>query len=355
MLQIIEGALNSKMNLKQLSEILGLSQTTVSRALNGYPEVSEGTRVRVQAAAQKHGYRPNSRAKGLATGRSMVIGHVIPSSSQHEMVNPIFGDFVAGAARKYAEYGYDLMFTNADDTSIEEAYRSLFQRGAVDGVVLQGPKVNEPRIAVLKRMGVPFIVHGRSTGVDTPYDWIDVNNKSSFLRATRFLIDLGHRRIALINGLEDMDFAQRRRAGYLEALKQAGLAADPELMRSAEMTEVYGHHESRGMLQLENPPTAILASSMISAIGVRRALDEAGLKMGRDVSVIAHDDDLSYLKNGQDVPIFTATRSSVRHAGEMAAEMLIERIKFPDDAAKSKLLEAELVVGRSTGPVPNRT
>ncbi|WP_170341820.1 LacI family DNA-binding transcriptional regulator [Ruegeria arenilitoris] len=342
------------MNLKQLSQILGLSQTTVSRALNGYPEVNEETRMRVQAAAAKHGYRPNARAKGLATGRSMVIGHVIPISSRHEMVNPIFGDFVAGAVKKYAEHGYDMMFTNADDTSIEDAYRSLFQRGAVDGVVLQGPKVNEPRIEVLTRMQVPFIVHGRSTSVSVPYDWIDVNNKSSFLRATRFLIDLGHRRIALINGLEDMDFAQRRRDGYLEALKQAGLSPDPALMRSAEMTEVYGHHETRDMLRLDDPPTAILTSSMISAIGVRRALDEAGLKMGRDVSVIAHDDDLSYLKNGQDVPIFTATRSSVRHAGELAAEMLIERIRAPHDPAKTRLLEAELVVGGSTGPAPNR-
>jgi len=342
------------MNLKQLSEILGLSQTTVSRALNGYPEVSEDTRVRVQAAADRHGYRPNSRAKGLATGKSMVIGHVIPSSAQHEMVNPIFGDFVAGAARRYAEHGYDMMFTNADDTSIEDAYRSLFQRGAVDGVVLQGPKVNEPRIEVLTRMGVPFIVHGRATGVETHYDWIDVNNKRSFQRATQFLLDLGHRRIALINGLEGMDFAQRRRDGYLVALSHAGLTADPNLMRSAEMTEVHGHHATRDMLQAESPPTAILCSSMISAIGVRRALDEAGLQMGRDVSVIAHDDDLSYLKNGQDVPIFTATRSSVRQAGELAADMLIERIKSPTDPTKTRLLEAELVVGRSTGPAPNR-
>ncbi|WP_171101691.1 LacI family DNA-binding transcriptional regulator [Ruegeria sp. HKCCD7255] len=341
------------MNLKQLSETLGLSQTTVSRALNGYPEVKEETRERVQAAAAKHGYRPNSWAKGLATGRSMVIGHVIPSSSQHEMVNPIFGDFVAGAAKTYADHGYDMMFSNAEDTSIEKAYRNLFQRGAVDGVVLQGPKVNEPRIDVLTRMGVPFIVHGRSTGVTSPYDWIDVNNKRSFQRATQFLIDLGHRRISLINGLEDMDFAKRRRDGYLAALKEAGLEPIPSLMRSAEMTEVYGHHETRGMLQLDHPPTAILCSSMISAVGVRRALDEAGLRMGQDVSVIAHDDDLSYLKNGQDVPIFTATRSSVRMAGELAAEMLINRIQAPCEPVMTQLLEAELVVGRSTGPAPN--
>ncbi len=342
------------MTLKELSDLLGLSQTTVSRALNGYPEVSESTRVRVQAAAAKHGYRPNSRAKGLATGKAMVIGHVIPSSSQHEMVNPVFGDFVAGAARTYAEHGYDMMFTHSDDTSIEDSYRSLFKRGAVDGVVLQGPKVDEPRLSVLSRMGVPFIVHGRSTGADQPYDWVDVNNKRSFQRATQFLIDLGHRRIALINGLEDMDFAQRRRLGYVEALEQSGIDPDPQLMRSAEMTEVFGHQATCEMLELEDPPTAILASSIIPAIGVRRALEEAGLKMGRDVSVIAHDDELSYMKNGQDVPIFTAIRSSVRHAGELAADLLIERINAPDDPPKTRLLEAELVVGSSTGPAPQR-
>ncbi len=342
------------MTLKELSDLLRLSQTTVSRALNGYPEVSESTRVRVQAAAAKHGYRPNSRAKGLATGKAMVIGHVIPSSSQHEMVNPVFGDFVAGAARTYAEHGYDMMFTHSDDTSIEDSYRSLFKRGAVDGVVLQGPKVDEPRLSVLSRMGVPFIVHGRSTGADQPYDWVDVNNKRSFQRATQFLIDLGHRRIALINGLEDMDFAQRRRLGYVEALEQSGIDPDPQLMRSAEMTEVFGHQATCEMLELDDPPTAILASSIIPAIGVRRALEEAGLKMGRDVSVIAHDDELSYMKNGQDVPIFTAIRSSVRHAGELAADLLIERINAPDDPPKTRLLEAELVVGSSTGPAPQR-
>ena len=93
---------------------------------------------------------------------------------------------------------------------------------------------------------------------------------------------------------------------------------------------------------------------MISAIGVRRAIEEAGLVMGRDVSVITHDDDLSYLRNGQDVPIFTATRSSVRHAGTVLADMLIAQIENPGQAPRHHMLEAELVVGRSTGPAPER-
>ncbi|MEM7319219.1 MAG: substrate-binding domain-containing protein [Pseudomonadota bacterium] len=343
------------MNLKKLAETLNLSQTTVSRALNGYPEVNEATRLRVQAAAQKHNYRPNSRAKGLATGRAMVIGHVIPASTQHEMVNPIFGDFVAGASQSYAEQGYDMMFARVSDGDEPNAYRTLAAKGAVDGIILQGPKINDPRIETLNDIGIPFIVHGRSTGIDAPYSWVDVNNKRSFQRATEFLIDLGHRRIALINGLEEMDFARRRRDGYEEALQSAGLSPEPTLMCAAEMTEIYGHRETLQMLASDDPPTAILAASMISAIGVRRAIEESGLRMGQDVSVITHDDELSYLRNGQDVPIFTATRSSVRHAGSVLAGMLIDLIENPESGPVHQMFEAELVVGRSTGPAPKRT
>ena len=342
------------MNLKELSERLGLSQTTVSRALNGYPEVSEATRKRVAEVARQFNYSPNKRAKGLATGRSMTIGHVIPTSTQHEMVNPVFGDFVAGACEMYGQQGYDMLFSQVPDGSQEDAYIEMRRKGSIDGIVIQGPKVDETRIHILNKLGFPFVVHGRASQVTEPYSWVDVNNKHAFVRATEFLLDLGHTRIALINGLEDMDFAQRRRDGYLEALESRGIKADFELMRSSEMTEVNGHHATRDMLQMDNPPTAILASSLITAIGIRRAIEEAGLKMGADVSVITHDDDLSYLQNGQDVPIFTATRSSVREAGRIIARMLIDQIQDPSLAPQTRLLEADLVVGRSTGPAPRK-
>ena len=99
------------MNLKELSRELGLSPTTVSRALNGYPEVSEATRRRVVEAAGRLNYRPNMRARSLATGRAMAIGHVIPLSSRHEMMNPIFADFIAGAGEIYARNGYDMLLS----------------------------------------------------------------------------------------------------------------------------------------------------------------------------------------------------------------------------------------------------
>ncbi|MEL6838329.1 MAG: substrate-binding domain-containing protein [Pseudomonadota bacterium] len=342
------------MNLKELSQNLGLSQTTVSRALNGYPEVSPATRARVEQAAKAFNYRPSTRAKGLATGKALAIGHVIPLSTKHEMVNPIFGDFIAGAGETYARHGYEMILSIVADEDEEQVYRGLKSRRAVDGVIVHGPRMNDQRIALLHDLGLPFAVHGRASGCTLPYTWLDVNNRSAFSRATAFLYDLGHRRIALINGLEVMDFAHRRREGYAAALTERHLPIDPALMRSGEMTEIFGYRSAADMLDSKTPPTAILCSSLISALGARRAIEERGLRMGQDISVVTHDDALSYLQNGGDVPIFTATRSSVRDAGRRLAAMLLDRVANPQDGLQHQLLEAELMVGQSTGPAPDK-
>jgi LacI family transcriptional regulator len=341
------------MNLKELSIRLGLSQTTVSRALNGYPEVSEQTRKRVQDAARRFDYRPNPGAKSLATGRTMAIGHVIPVSGRHEIVNPIFADFIAGAGEIYAKGGYDMRLTVVADDDEDRAYREIAARGSVDGIIVHGPRRDDPRVKLLAEIGLPFVVHGRTSTHDEAINWVDVNNRRAFERATAFLLDFGHRRIALVNGIETMDFAQRRREGYLRALEARGLEPDPALMVADEMTETLGHRAARRMLRLADPPTAFLVSSMISGVGVRRAIEGEGLVLGRDVSVVIHDDDLSYMKNGEDEPIFTATRSSVRQAGRHCAELLLDIIATPGQDPRQVLLDAELVLGRSTGPVPD--
>ena len=340
------------MNLKELARTLGLSQTTVSRALNGYPEVSEATRRRVRQAADQHNYRPNTRAKALATGRAMTIGHVIPISTKHEMVNPVFADFISGAAEVYANSGYDITLSVVRDADEEEAYRTLASKGSVDGIVVHAPTTDDPRIALLTDLDLPFVVHGRASNVNLPYSWLDVNNRRGFQRATEFLVDLGHRRIGLINGLEHLDFAIRRRKGYLDGLSARHLAPDPDLMVAGEMTESYGFSAATAQLDTADPPTAFLVSSVIVAIGARRAIEERGLTLGRDVSIIAHDDDLSYFRNDETVPIFTALRSSVREAGHRAANMLLSQVSGPKGSPQQELMEVDLLVGRSTGPAP---
>ena len=340
----------STTNLKQLSEILGLSQTTVSRALNGFPEVSEKTRQKVKEAAQKHNYSPNTRAKRLATGRSMTIGHLVPISKEHEMVNPVFADFIAGASARYAESGYDLLLSLVKDQDEAAAYRDLAARSAVDGVVLHAPKINDSRIALLNDLGLPFVVHGRSSGVSDIYNWVDVNNERAFFEATQYLIDQGHLSLALINGLADMDFAMRRSSGFQRALSVNGIPSDGFTISSGEMTESYGYKSATRFLQSETAPTAILVSSIIVANGVSRAIQDHGLTVGRDIAVLTHDDGLSYFGNISDPPLYTATRSSVREAGRKSADLLIHAIEKPKSDRKGLLLEAELIIGRSTMP-----
>jgi len=339
------------MKLKDLSDLLGLSPTTVSRALNGYPEVGAATRERVLAAAARYNYAPNARAKGLATGRANAIGHVIPISSKRETLNPVFGDFIAGANEVYAREGFEMVLSMVEDVLLEDAFVALKTRGSVDGVILHWPVANDPRIGLLTKINLPFVVHGRVPGATVPYSWVDINNRTAFRQATEYLLDLGHKRIALINGREALDFASKRLPGYSAALEARGIAFDEALHASDEMTEEHGHRAAARMLAGRDPPSAFLASSVMVAWGIRRAAEEIGLKLGKDVSVITHDDALYYISNDGDPPVFTAVRSSVRKAGNLAAEMMVKQIREP--AARERdsiLLTCEFVEGTSTGP-----
>jgi len=343
------------MNLRELSESLGLSQTTVSRALNGYPEVREETRLRIQAAAKAAGYTPNSRARRLATGRSMAIGHVMPLTGREELVNPIFADFIAGAGEVYAREGYDLLLSMVPAEGAEAAYRQMAANASVDAVMVQAPTLDDPRIALLQDLGLPFLVHGRTANPST-YSWFDVANVRAFRRATDLLLDLGHRKIALLNGQETLDFALRRRRGFEDAMAARNVAVTPQWMRAEVMTEQYGYRAACEMLDADLSPTAFVVSSIIPAIGVRRAAGERGLRTGRDISIICHDDALSYMGNdglnAPEGPAFTATRSSIRAAGRRCAEILLRLIDDPDQPPIQELWETELTLGRSTGPAP---
>jgi LacI family transcriptional regulator len=338
------------MNLKQLAGLLGLSATTVSRALNGYPEVGVETRARVIAAARAHGYAPNQMAKRLATGRTLAIGHVIPLAEQ-QLINPVFADFIAGVGETYSAAGYDMLLSVVPEADEAEAYRQMAAQRKVDAVMVHAPRVIDPRIDLLVRLGLPFLVHGRDSRPQSEYCWLDMNNRRAFLRATEYLLDLGHRRIALLNGPETLNFAHRRRRGYEAALHQRGIAPDAGLVRSADMSEPGGHQAAFALLTGRDPPTAFLTSCMLAAFGVLRAVHDLGLELGRDVSILTHDDDLSFLQpSPATVPLFSATRSSVRAAGRRAAELLIARINGPDGPPVRELWEAELTLGRSTGP-----
>lgn len=335
-------------NLKQLSQKLGLSQTTVSRALNGYPEVSEKTRQRVMDAARDHDYQPNSNAWRLATGQAKTIGHVVPLAS-HEMINPHFNDFIAGASKIYNQHGYDMLISVVEVEKEADTYRALKRDGRVDGVIVHGPLENDSRIGLLQELGLPFVVHGRTLDESHTYNWVDVNNRRAFFALTEKLIVFGHKQIALINGFENMVFAINRRQGFEEALRANGLAINPFHMISHEMTEPQGYSGMKHLLDMETSPTAVICSSMLSALGALRALNERGMKPGQDVSLACFDDCLSFLGVGEDRIGIAAMRSSIADAGGHCAKMLIDAIANGGKIS-SLLLDAEFVDAPSIGP-----
>jgi LacI family transcriptional regulator len=341
------------MKLKELSRLLNLSATTVSRALNGYPEVNAQTRARVLAAARRHGYVPNQMARRLATGRAMAIGHVAPLAL-HQVINPIFAEFMHGAGETYSAAGYDMVLSIVPENREAAAYEAMARHNKVDGVILHGPLRHEPRVDLLQALKLPFLMHGRDDRDEARYPWLDIDNRGAFRLATEHLLDLGHRRVALLNGLETMSFAWARRQGYEEALARRGALVDPGLTDAGEMTEAFGRRAARAMLDLPEPPTAFLASAITIAFGVLRALRELGLTPGREVSIVTHDDDLSFLPNRDPTPLFTATRASIRAAGRRSAQMLIGLIDAPDTAPRRELWEVEFIRGLSTGPAPGR-
>jgi LacI family transcriptional regulator len=337
------------MNLKELAKHLNLSPTTVSRALNGYPEVGEATRRRVDEEARRFGYRPNTHARRLATGRAHAIGYVLPADKSL-MIDPLFSDFVSGATDVYATHGFDVMLHAGGQEDELSVYQRYAQGGSVDGVVVLGPRLVDPRIDLLNKLKIPYIVHGRIGGTESGYAWLDIDNYSAFHRATKLLIDLGHHRIGLINGSEDFNYAYDRRRGYEKALQDRGLKTDPLITSSGLMTEENGYRQTKRILQLSNRPTALILGSMLLVAGAMRAVNEMGLVIGRDVSLIAHDDGLPFLNAQSLVPSLTTTSSSIRAAGARVAELLLGVITDVDAEQPQELWTVDLIVRGSTGP-----
>lgn len=341
------------MNLKQLSDMLALSQTTVSRALNGYPEVSEETRRRVSDAAKRHGYRPNPSARRLATGKAGMIGYVMPTGSAVD-IDPHFVEFLSGLGDYARHHDLDLVLSPTDSDDEETTYRRVAANKQVDAVYVSAPRPADRRVALLQQIGLPYVVHGRSEKLDFAYPHVDIDNEGAFRDAGRLLVQLGHTRIGLINGETSQTFAIFRERGLRTALEEKGHKLPVSRTRSHAMTDESGYKAARALLNAPERPTAIVVSSLIMALGVFRAARELGLDIPRDLSVIAHDDVFPWLKpENFSVPL-TTTRSSIRAAGTRVAERLAARIAGTETGPVAEVWPVELIVRASIGAAPAR-
>lgn len=338
-------------SLKLLASELGLSQSTVSRALRAHPAIPEATRRRVERAAEAAGYRPDARARGLAIGRAETIGLVF-HVERVRLPEANFVEVLAGIAAVVTARNYSLMLSpfEQDESAL---LRKLASSRTVDGVILTRPLVDDPRIRLMNELGLPYVVHGRSD-VAEPYSWIDTDSENVFERLTRLLLDYGHRNIVAINGVARFRYAPARARSFRAAFAAYGVACPEDAVEFTDMTERAGYETALRRLARADRPTAFVCGSAFQARGVYRALAEAGLRVGRDVSVVAHDDGVRGCNPVDLVPPLTTALTSSRDAGELLAASLIDLIEGKVAGPVRHPLPFDVILRDSVGPAPDR-
>jgi LacI family transcriptional regulator/LacI family repressor for deo operon, udp, cdd, tsx, nupC, and nupG len=333
--------------IRQVASLAQVSTTTVSYVLNGTGTVTEATRRRVLAAVATLGYQPHYAARSMR-GRSETLGLVLPAHSDR-LADPAYAEVLAGLADGSAKHGYLLLIATVEAEEDEpQLCLSLAQTGRVDGLVLLDPWIDDQRAHVLAEADIPHVCAGPAP-VGSSY--VALDGQSGALQAIGHLLALGHRRIGLIQIPSELADSEPRYQGYAEALTQAGLEIEPELIVEAGRRQEDGYQAIGELLNLPEPPTAVLACSDDLAFGALHALHDAGLVVGSDVSLVGFDD-LPLAAYTQ--PPLTTLRQQRRVLGEQLAELLDATIRDHTIPPRGITLAPRLVVRRSSGPPKGR-
>ena len=312
-----------RVTIVDLAVHLGMTKGTVSRALNGYADIAEGTRLRVRRAAEKMGYRPLSHAQAIRTGRVRSIGLIL-QMNEHDGHSAFVADFLAGLSEAASVEDWTLtVATASNDADTASLLQRLTEEKKADGFILPRTKLDDPRIRFLKRHDIPFVLYGR-TGDPAGCAWFDIESETAMEEAVATLAGLGHCRIGFVPGLREYTYAKLRHAGFLAGMASAGLPVDPALVGASAVTRGAGAASVGALLDLDEPPTAIVCSVDEAAVGAYDAARKRGLRIGRDLSLISYDGvpQLSLL----DPPLSTFS-VDIRGAGERLAQLLIRRCR----------------------------
>ncbi len=327
--------------LKDVARLSGVSTATVSRALNEPARVRRETREKVQAAVASLGYTPHFGARMLVSNRTQTVGVVIPT-----MENAIFAQGLQALQETLAESGVTLLIATSNYDPEREAgqIRILLGRG-VDGLVLIGEARAAEVYDMIADRGVPFVLVW-TWRADSPWPCVGFDNRAAARAAAMRVLELGHRRIAMIAGItRSNDRAASRVEGVREALRSRGL---PLSVLEAPYAPDAGQAAARTLLSQESWPTALICGNDVLAAGAMLAISEEGLCIPEEISVVGFDDiELARLLH----PPLTTVHVPHRRMGQAAAQLLL-RLRDPTATAQSVVFTTELVERRSLGAAP---
>lgn len=335
--------------IRDIARQAGVSIGTVSNYLNNPDIVAEKSRKPIEDAIATLGYHPHAAARSLKSNQTNRIGLVPLISPEHnrsmEPGDLAFLEFLSAINTRAAEFGYGLLMQAAtkpdDELSI---YQRLIGERQVDGLVLMGLQENDPRVPFLLERDFPFVTFGY-TGYSN-HAAVDTDGAGGIRKAVEHLAGLGHRHIGMILPPSQLRCTQDRRRGYTQALEALALPFEPDWLAKGDFTEQAGQVAMHLLLDLPQPPSAVITANDFCAFGAIRALTNRGLCVGQDVSVVGFDD-IRLASHWN--PALTTLRQPFRRMGMQAVDLLVDRIHDPG-ACPQQLFDTELVVRSSTGP-----
>ena len=336
---------NREIRISDLALELGLTKGTISRALNGYEDISKKTRLRVIEAANKYGYVPSTPARRLALGLSETIGIVLPKISS-QPVNTFVSEFINSISSNLNKYGYDLLVhTNESDAFEVEPYQRLVKSRKVDGFIIFRTLKKDKRVDYLLSENFPFVTYGRTARI-MEHDWFDIDGEKAFEEATSHLIKMGHKRISFIGGGKEFFSAQFRIQGFRKMIGKSNLEKKHCVEMPGDLSGKGGEIAAHKLLEQKFPPTAILCSNDATALGVIKIAKEIGFRIPEDLSVLGYDG--IALRGYMDPPLSTLS-FSIEEGGREGVDLLINRLKEPKKPFKSKIAFANLQLRGSDG------
>ena len=338
-----EHGLKPRSTIREVASAAGVSIATVSRVLNGRPDVAPATRAAVLRAVRDQRFSTNRSARALSGGRTGLVGVTLPLVEA-----AYFSEILGGTAE--ALYEQDMRVVLSPTLHLHDRAMTLLDRlmhGTTDGAVLMLPEETNEELKALQRLGYPFVVVDPRVPLDEGVPSVSAANASGARAAIQHLLSLGHRRIAALTGIAEWLASSERLNGYHSAHASAGVLSDPELVVEGDFTLEGGEASAALLLDAPEPPTAIFAFNDNMAVGVLRAARARGVRVPEDLSVVGFDDSE---QAAIVTPALTTVRQPLAEMGRMAVSLLLRLLENQRVEGLNVELATRLVVRESTAP-----